>query len=586
MPSAAKPAAARGMSEHQVCRFALPHLPPITGGERISPGRRHTSRRDEEGPPVNSEQTATELRFDPPGPGSWGLDAVHFPRPVTRYWAETHPDPFSRGFAEFPRFYGMLIDRMVYGYVNGFAYSSMRPAPEDEIPDRFQRAGEVFEKKLWREQLRDWDETFKPSSIKAHRELQSVEPAELSDDDLVAYLTRCRDHHAEMMFQHMRFTGAAMLPTGDLLAHVGDWTGLSPAHLLGMMQGAAPVSAGASAEFERLIATITKDPSARQLLESDGEPKEALEGLRALDSDAGAATAAYLDLVGYRLLDGFDIGGRYALELPDVLVRAIRAAVEAGGTPASDAEERIAEVRAQVPEQHRAQFDELLGEARLMYRLRDERGVYSDIWASGIMRRAALGGGRRLAGKGRIHDAEHFVDAGFDEMRALLSGADGPSADELAERFEWRTSHDAKEAPAVLGPEPPPPPDPSSLPPAPARIMRAMGISLGALFDSSEAAHEEHLLRGLGASGGTYEGPARRVAGPSEFDRIVKGDVLVTESTTEAFNILLPLLGAIVTDSGGLLSHSAIVAREYGIPGVVGTRERVDGDVGEVTVQA
>jgi pyruvate,water dikinase len=87
------------------------------------------------------------------------------------------------------------------------------------------------------------------------------------------------------------------------------------------------------------------------------------------------------------------------------------------------------------------------------------------------------------------------------------------------------------------------------------------------------------------------------VSGPDEFDRIVKGDVLVTESTSEAFNILLPLLGAIVTDAGGLLSHSAIVAREYGIPGVVGTREatrriddgvmiRVDGDKGEVALSA
>ncbi len=151
--------------------------------------------------------------------------------------------------------------------------------------------------------------------------------------------------------------------------------------------------------------------------------------------------------------------------------------------------------------------------------------------------------------------------------------------------------------PAVLGPEPPPPPDPSGLPPAPARVMRAIGIAIGSLFGSSEAEHEEHLLRGLGASGGAYEGPARRVAGPDEFDRIVQGDVLVTEATTEAFNILLPLLGAIVTDSGGLLSHSAIVAREYGIPGVVGTREateriadgtlvRVDGDAGEVKIQA
>jgi pyruvate,water dikinase len=126
-------------------------------------------------------------------------------------------------------------------------------------------------------------------------------------------------------------------------------------------------------------------------------------------------------------------------------------------------------------------------------------------------------------------------------------------------------------------------------------MMRAIGIALGALFGSSEAPHEEHMLRGMAASPGVYEGPARRVSRPSEFDRIKQGDVLVTESTTEAFNILLPLLGAIVTDSGGLLSHSAIVAREYGIPGVVGTREateriadgtrvRVDGDAGEVTV--
>jgi pyruvate,water dikinase len=125
--------------------------------------------------------------------------------------------------------------------------------------------------------------------------------------------------------------------------------------------------------------------------------------------------------------------------------------------------------------------------------------------------------------------------------------------------------------------------------------MRATGIALAAMFGSSTEQHEEHLLRGLAASKGVYEGPARRVSGPSEFDRIVQGDVLVTESTTEAFNILLPLLGAIVTDNGGLLSHSAIVAREYGIPGVVGTREateriadgtrvRVDGNAGEVTV--
>jgi rifampicin phosphotransferase len=70
---------------------------------------------------------------------------------------------------------------------------------------------------------------------------------------------------------------------------------------------------------------------------------------------------------------------------------------------------------------------------------------------------------------------------------------------------------------------------------------------------------------------------------------------MVTHSTTESFNAVLPLVGAIVTNAGGLLCHAAIVSREYGIPGVVGTRDataliadgarvRVDGSTGEVKV--
>ena len=92
-----------------------------------------------------------------------------------------------------------------------------------------------------------------------------------------------------------------------------------------------------------------------------------------------------------------------------------------------------------------------------------------------------------------------------------------------------------------------------------------------------------------------YTGTARLLMGPSELGRLRAGDVLVTPTTTEAFNVVLPLVGAIVTDAGGLLSHPAIVSREYGIPGVVGTLDattlipdgalvEVDGAAGEVRV--
>ena len=92
---------------------------------------------------------------------------------------------------------------------------------------------------------------------------------------------------------------------------------------------------------------------------------------------------------------------------------------------------------------------------------------------------------------------------------------------------------------------------------------------------------------------GVYEGPARIINGPEDFNRLQQGDVLVTRNTGPSFNVVLPLLGAIVTDRGGQLSHAAIVAREYGIPAVVGvpaattriatgTRLTVDGAAGVV----
>ena len=79
---------------------------------------------------MTHSQTGTELRFEPPGPGPWGLDPVHFPRPATRYWTEMHPTAFMRGTGEFARSYGMLIDGLEIAYVNGFAYMRPKPAPE------------------------------------------------------------------------------------------------------------------------------------------------------------------------------------------------------------------------------------------------------------------------------------------------------------------------------------------------------------------------------------------------------------------------------------------------------------------------
>ena len=130
---------------------------------------------------MTDTQTVSEIPFEPPAPGPWGLDPVHFPRPVTRYWASMHPAAAGRGVSDFASYYGMLIDTIEFAYVNGFCYTRMRPVSEDQVPGRFQRAEEVVAGKLWRDQVREWDETVKPASVATHREIQAVDPDALSD---------------------------------------------------------------------------------------------------------------------------------------------------------------------------------------------------------------------------------------------------------------------------------------------------------------------------------------------------------------------------------------------------------------------
>jgi pyruvate,water dikinase len=79
-------------------------------------------------------------------------------------------------------------------------------------------------------------------------------------------------------------------------------------------------------------------------------------------------------------------------------------------------------------------------------------------------------------------------------------------------------------------------------------------------------------VRGLGASAGVYEGPARVVESAEQFDQVKKGEVLVCKMTSPAWVVLFTKIGGLVTDSGGALSHPAVVSREFGIPAVVGTR--------------
>jgi pyruvate,water dikinase len=322
-----------------------------------------------------------------------------------------------------------------------------------------------------------------------------------------------------------------------------------------------------------------------------------LAALRALPGEVGGTVGAYVDVVGYRLVNGLDVGEPYALEMPEVLLQTMRAVGDpAAARPAADGgEAATAAIRDAVPSAHRQAFDDLLTEARHVYRLRDERGIFCDIWAYGLARRAMLAAGERLVRSGRLAHATEFIEAGYEEMQALLRGSAGPTADDLAQRARYRAQTTWADVPATLGSPPGDPLPAEWLPPSAARAEIAIRLCIHAILATPPPRTEARAVHGVGASPGVYEGPACLVRGTADFARIRHGDVLVTTSTSAAFNVVLPMLGAIVTDRGGLLSHAAIVAREYGIPAVVGctdatrqirhgARVRVDGRAGEAVI--
>jgi pyruvate,water dikinase len=91
------------------------------------------------------------------------------------------------------------------------------------------------------------------------------------------------------------------------------------------------------------------------------------------------------------------------------------------------------------------------------------------------------------------------------------------------------------------------------------------------------------VATGTGASPGEYTGPARVVMHEGEFDKLQPGDVLVCPTTSPVWSVLFPSIGALLTDTGGMLSHPAIIAREYRVPAVVAlgniTSRIVDGQM-------
>jgi len=566
--------------------------------------------------PLHLEFIVENLKFEPPGPGSWTLETVHFTRPFSLFASERFFDALTEGMRQSNAYYGNPLESLQFRSVNRFMYNQPRPvgAPEGAIGSppkwlfrliqylhpavrrRRERANWAFREKLWRQDVELWDTGVKPKALARAAELRAVDLEQLDDESLIAHLNDCSDFVYQTIVNHHRFNNCFALPVGDFLAQASGWSGLSAGELLRLFEGYSEVSRGSMKEMMALREALADDRETTALIRSDAPSEQIIEALRTRTDPVGRAVNAYMDRAGYCMLTGYDVADLMAIEMPDTMLRLIRSALD-GGTQEGDlaGDKVTAEIRDRIPDQHKAAFDELLAEARFVYRIRDERGAMGDAMSTAIARRAVLEAGRRLADRNKIEDATELVDATLKEIAGLLRGGSTPTADEIHGRAHYRLTHSVEDAPLFLGAPASPPPPVDWFHKSGRRIQNASMTMFRMMFESSKSVSDEKVVRGLPIFPGTYEGRVCIVDGITDIEKIVEGDVMVARTTAPSFNVFLPLIGAVVTDRGGLLCHAAIVAREYGLPAVVGCGDaterlsdgmtvRVDGEKGEVWI--
>jgi rifampicin phosphotransferase len=221
-------------------------------------------------------------------------------------------------------------------------------------------------------------------------------------------------------------------------------------------------------------------------------------------------------------------------------------------------------------------FQRLLADTRQLIPVRDEQVRELTIpWP--VMRRAVLRIGEELVGRGLIERADDVFFLTRAEALGALEGASLPPSLNVAARRAKREEQADLVAPLIVGRMHP--------------MLKAMWNGYPRLMGAVRS--DTALVSGTPASPGRATGLVRVIRGQDEFDELQAGEILVAPLTAPAWTPLFNKAAAVVTDVGSAAAHAAIIAREYGIPAVVGCgdatarlttgmRVTVDGNTGNV----
>jgi rifampicin phosphotransferase len=522
---------------------------------------------------------------------TWFRDPMHFPAPVTPLTSAFLRECLEPGVAAACEAMVSPLATLRHTAFNGWVYNSpVLAVPPGELGARMEQHMPVMGDHM--DSLgRRWETEYLPAVRRLTGEIESLDfsgdadSARAALDRLVEIEIEIWRIHFLVVFPKLaageRFSGIYTQVTGTTEE-------MEPYRCL---QGIPNKSLEADRALWDLAQEARRTPAVAQAL-AGGTPGAALDALD--HSPEGRAWRerfeAFLAEYGHRA-QALELAAPTWIEEPSFAVENLRRylaaeAADPEGQRAAhlaEAEALVDAARARIGDDAglRAAFDHALETARAAWPLEEDHAFHIDQRSlAGATRRAFQRLAVDLVGRGRLGATDDVWYLDLDALRDGVAGADLTARAQAGRRAHAEDS--LLEAPPLLGV----PPDPDA--PVDPGLTKFFGTPGPPVVEGA-------VLRGSAGSRGRVEGVARVVRSVDELHLVQPGEILVCRSTTPPWTPVFASIAGLVTDTGGVLAHGAIVAREYAIPAVMGTkiatqviadgqRITVDGDAGEVLI--
>jgi pyruvate,water dikinase len=496
----------------------------------------------------------------------WMLDRAHWPDPVPLLVFAIMGEALARGLTKAAQAYELPMSDIRVSRINTYRYQASVPfeGTRDEVAARSERSRQKLRTAM--AQLHEmWLSTWLPEveAHLAHWDHFDLERAPLHALSAHVEETLSRaDRLWEIHFLLSSPVHAAIHQYGQLYQDLFGGAALDAFRLLRGNDNKT-ILAGRSLWYLSRLAQV--QPTIRTLLEGGTG-----DVIRRLDrSEAGrdflAELRSYLEDFGHRREDLYlerptwlEDPEPVVQQLVDLMARRDRDIAQDMITTWEESEQLIAKARRRIadyPEPVRDEFEFLLAAAQAAVVLSEDHNFWIDARSMYYVRRVFLEVGKRLAAAGAIAASEDVFYLAVSELRDTLAARPATGRRGLVEQRRAEVDHFR-----------------AIMPPEALGTRREQPVALGQRVTAEgQPGRGPWLLRGHAGSPGIARGPARVVRSLGEASRLAPGDILVAETLSSSWTPHFAVVAGVVTDTGGILGHAAVVAREYGIPAVLGT---------------